>query len=212
MSLSDISGLVARYGYLAVFVTVLLASDGVPIPAGEVLIAAAAYAAQTHRLSLGILIGVGSVAAVLGGAGGFALGRSVGVATLQRYGARIGLGAARMRLGEYLFRIHGGKIVFSLRFTALIGPFGGVLAGANRMPFGRFMVFNVLGGVVWTIVFGGGGYLFSAALKSVGKTVGVAAAVLVAAAVVGLVLYLRSREAELQKRADALLLSPTSEV
>lgn len=205
MSLSDVSTLVAQYGYLATFTTVLLASAGIPIPAGEVLIAAAAYAAQTHRLSLPVLILVGSAGAVLGGAAGFGLGRTVGVRTLRRFGGRVGLSAARIRLGEYLFRLHGGKIVFALRFTALLGPFGGVLAGVNRMPISRFMVFNVLGGIAWTLVFGGGGYLFSAVFKAVGRSAGLAATGLAVALVIALFLYLRRREAELQKRADAML-------
>lgn len=205
MSLSDLSTLVAHYGYLAVFVTIFIASAGVPLPAGEVLLAAAVYAAHTHRLSLPILVIVGSLAAVVGGGVGFAIGRSVGAATLRRYGGAVGLGPARLRLGQYLFLVHGGKIVFFLRFVALLGPFGGVLAGTNRMKPARFMLFNTLGGVTWTMVFGVGGYLFGAVFKAVGRPAGIAAVVLALALVAGLVVYVHRRGAELQAKADAML-------
>ena len=74
-------------------------------------------------------------------------------------------------------QVHGGKIVFFLRFIALVGPFGGVLAGANRMAIGRFMIFNALGAVAWNLVFGAGGYLFGAMFEAVGRTAGVAAVI-----------------------------------
>lgn len=204
MSAAHLSTLVAHYGYAATFVAILLASAGIPFPAGEILIAAAVYAAHTHRLSLPILVLVSSLAAIAGGALGYAIGRSVAAATLKRYGGYVGLGAARLRLGQYLFRVHGGKIVFFLRFVALLGPFGGVLAGANRMAPGRFMLFNTLGGVTWALLFTLGGYLFGAMFAAVGRPLGIAAVVLAIALVGGLLVYIHRREAELQRRADAL--------
>jgi membrane protein DedA with SNARE-associated domain len=205
MTPAQLSTLVAHYGYLATFVAVMLASSGIPVPAGELLIAAAIYAANTHRLSLPDLLLVGSAGALVGGAAGYAIGRLLGAAALQRYGRFVGLNAAKLRLGRYLFLVHGGKIVFSLRFVALVGPFGGVLAGANRMAIGRFMVFNALGAVAWTIVFGAGGYLFGAMFEAVGRTAGIAAVLITLALVGSLALYIHRRGAELQAKADALL-------
>ncbi|HEY5107302.1 MAG TPA: DedA family protein [Caulobacteraceae bacterium] len=206
MSHVHLSGLVAHYGYAATFTAILLASAGIPLPAGELLIAAGIYASHTHRLSLPILVLVGSLAAILGSAAGYGVGRSVAAATLSKYGGFIGLGPARIRLGQYLFIVHGGKIVFFLRFVALVGPFGGVLAGTNRMGVGRFMAFNALGGVAWTLVFGVGGYLFGAFFKAVGRPLGIAAVVLAVGLVIGLVIYIHRQGAALQAKADAMLL------
>jgi membrane protein DedA with SNARE-associated domain len=202
MTFSNLSALVAHYGYLATFVAILVASAGVPLPAGELLIAAAVYAAHTHRLSLGILVLVGSLGAITGGGAGYAIGRSVATVTLARYGGLVGLSPARVRLGQYLFHMHGGKIVFVLRFVALIGPFGGVLAGANRMPSSRFMAFNALGGVAWTLVFAVGGYLFGAFFKAVGRPLGVTAVIVAIGLVVGLAIYVHRYGADLQGKAD----------
>ncbi len=205
MTSAELSALVAQYGYLATFAAILVASAGVPLPAGELLIAAAVYAAHTHRLSLPLLVVVGSLGAVIGGGVGYGIGRSVAAATLKRYGGFVGLGSARIRLGQYLFLIHGGKIVFFLRFVALLGPFGGVLAGANRMRIGRFMAFNALGGVAWTLVFAVGAYLFGEFFEAVGRPVGIAAVVLAIVLVVGLLIYIHRHEAVLQAKADAML-------
>ncbi|MGI9168988.1 MAG: DedA family protein, partial [Caulobacteraceae bacterium] len=175
MTLADLSNLVAHYGYLVVFAALLLQGAGVPLPAGEVLVAAAIYAAHTHRLDLAALTVGGMSMAALGGAAGYGIGRSLGAASLARYGGAVGLGPARLRLGRYLFIAHGGKIVFFIRFIAFIGPFGGVLAGVNRMPWGRFAAFNALGAAVWVSVMAVGGYLFGAFFASVGRPVGLAA-------------------------------------
>ena len=202
MTSAHLSALVAHYGYLATFVAILLASAGIPLPAGELLIAAAVYAAHTHHLSLLILVLVGSLGAIFGGVAGYGIGRSVATATLTRYGRLVGLTSARLRLGRYLFLTHGGKIVFVLRFVALIGPFGGVLAGVNRMPPGRFMAFNTLGGVAWTVVFGVGGYLFGAFFEAVGRPLGIAAIVAAIGLVIGLAIYVHKYGADLQEKAD----------
>jgi membrane protein DedA with SNARE-associated domain len=182
-----------------------VASAGAPVPAGELLIGAAAWCANSHRLSLALLIAVGSLGAFLGGMAGYGIGRSLAAATLERHGARVGLGPARIRLGQYLFHRHGGKIVFFLRFVALLGPFGGVLAGANRMALGRFAAFNALGAVTWTVLFGAGGYLFGAMFQAAGRTLGLAAVALVVILVIVLLRWIHSREAILQAEADAFL-------
>ena len=205
MTPAHLSTLVADYGYLATFVTVALASSGIPLPAGELLIAAAVYASHTHRLDLPILLIVGSAGAAIGGAVGYAVGRLLGATALERYGRFVGLDAAKVRLGRYLFVMHGGKIVFFLRFIALVGPFGGVLAGANRMALGRFALFNILGATAWTVVFGAGGYLFGSMFEAVGRTAGVAAVIVTLAVLGAAALYIHRRGAELQASADAMM-------
>ncbi|MEO9213704.1 MAG: VTT domain-containing protein [Caulobacteraceae bacterium] len=205
MTIAVLSELVATWGYLLVFVAVCVASAGIPVPAAEILVAAAIYAAHTHRLSIVVLVAAGSVGAIGGGMIGYGLGRTLGAASLARFGRYVGLGPARMRLGQYLFLVHGGKIVFFLRFVALLGPFGGLLAGTNRMPWGRFSLFNALGSVVWTLLVGVGAYAFGAFFQAVDRTVGIAAIALAIGLVVFLLIYVHRREAALQQKADALL-------
>ena len=205
MSLEVFSGLVAHYGYLVVFGSALVGSAGIPLPATEFLIAASLYAAHTHRLDVLVLAGGAAIMAMIGGLVGYIVGKSVGAVTLARHGRTIGLGPSRLRLGQYLFLTHGGKIVFFIRFIAFLGPFGGLLAGVNRMPFLRFATFNALGSVTWAVCVAAGGYLFGTFFASVGQPIGLAALVVTAALAIAVFTYVHQRGASLQAKADAAL-------
>jgi membrane protein DedA with SNARE-associated domain len=63
-----------------------------------------------------------------------------------------------MKLGQYLFRKHGGKVVFFGRFIAVLRAWAAFLAGTNRMPWAPFLLYNALGGITWATLYGLGGY------------------------------------------------------
>ena len=206
MTLADLSTLGAHYGYDVVFAALLLASAGVPLPAGELLVAAAIYAAKTGRLSIAVLTIGGILMAAIGGVAGYGIAHSLGAVGLSRFGGAVGLSPARLRLGRYLFLTHGGKIVFFIRFIAVLGPFGGLLAGANRMPWLRFLLFNGLGAAAWVTTMAMGGYLFRAFFASVGRPIGFAALAGAVGLAIAAIVYVHRQGASLQAKADALLL------
>ena len=72
----------------------------------------------------------------------------------------------RLKLGQYLFRRHGGKVVFFGRFVAVLRAFAGLLAGINRMEWAQFLFFNAAGAIVWTSVYGLGAYFFGRKLTN----------------------------------------------
>jgi membrane protein DedA with SNARE-associated domain len=72
------------------------------------------------------------------------------------------------------------------------------------MPTPRFMVFNALGAVAWTVFFGVGGYLFGTFFEAVGRPLGIGALVLAVAVVAGLIVYVHRHAAALQAKADAM--------
>jgi membrane-associated protein len=67
---------------------------------------------------------------------------------------------------EYLHRTHafyerhGGKTIIIARFLPIIRTFAPFVAGIGSMTYSRFLVFNVVGGVLWVILFVLGGYVF----------------------------------------------------
>ena len=204
----DVEHLVAVHGYWAVFLVVGLESMGMPLPGETVLIAAAAYAGTTHGLDIAGVIAAAAAGAILGDNAGFCLGRRYGFTLLMRHGGRIGLDEPRLKLGQYLFLRHGGKIVFFGRFVALLRVLAAALAGANRMSWPRFLLANAIGGVVWAIVFGTGGYAFGTAVHRLSGPAGIAlAAAAVAAAVAG-TLFVRRHEAHLRDKAERALPGP----
>lgn len=198
--------LVASYGYAATFTLIFLESAGIPVPGEGILIAAALFAARTQRLDVAVVVATAAIAAFLGSNLGYLLGRSAGHALIQRYGGYVGLSPARQRLGQYLFLRHGAKIIFLGRFIAVLRAFAGILAGANQMPWRKFVLFNGLGAIVWTSAVALGAFYFGRAFVHLSRPLGVALLALTALGLVAAFLYARSQEATLQRAADAALL------
>ncbi|MEI6984806.1 MAG: DedA family protein [Rhodospirillaceae bacterium] len=200
--------LVATYGYYLVGTIIALESMGVPLPGESVLVLAAIYAGTTQRLDISAVIAVAAAGAILGDNLGFWLGRWIGFPMALRHGYRIGLTTGRLKLGQYLFLRHGGKVVFFGRFVAVLRVLAAFLAGTNRMPFARFFLFNASGGVVWAFVFGGGAYLLGDQIQ---RLSGLIAAVMLAAfavIVVAATLFLNHHEARLVLEAELALPDP----
>jgi membrane protein DedA with SNARE-associated domain len=199
---ATVAGAIASYGYAAIFAIILLESAGIPLPGETVLVAAAIYAGSHDTLDIRLIIATAATAAIVGDNIGYWFGLKLGRKALLRWGPLIGLDQRRLDLGEYLFLRHGGKIVFLARFVALLRVFAAVLAGANRFPPSRFLVFNALGGITWATLFGTGGYLLGHAFDRVAGPFGWLALV---AAVVLLFLiwrYYKSHEEQLLGDAE----------
>jgi membrane protein DedA with SNARE-associated domain len=198
---------IQNYGYLAVFVLVALESAGVPMP-GETALVSAAVLAGRGDLHVGLVIACAAAAAILGDNAGYWVGREFGFPLIYRYGRYIRVDEGRLKLAQYLFQRHGGKIVFFGRFVAVLRAFAAFLAGVNRLPWPRFLVFNALGGIVWATLFGMGGYFLGQAFEHYARPVGVAALI---AAVVGAIFatrFIAHHEKLLRAEAEAALPGP----
>jgi membrane protein DedA with SNARE-associated domain len=209
ISTHTIESWLASFGYVVVFALVMLESLGLPVPGETALIAAAVVAGSTHRLDIGWVIAVAATAAIVGDNIGFTLGRRLGTKILIRYGHRVRLNESRLRIGMWLFRHHGGKVVFFGRFVAVLRTYAAFLAGANRMSWLRFLVSNAAGGVLWATVFGLGYYAFGDVFERVGTAIDIVLGIAGALAVVGFVVWVRRKEAELSERAERELGSET---
>jgi membrane protein DedA with SNARE-associated domain len=202
-----IHGLIHTYGLWVVFTLILLESMGVPLPGETALLTAALYAGSTHRIGIASVLVVAAAAAILGDNIGYLIGRSIGPRLVARYGRYLRLDEARLKVGQYLFLRHGGKIVFFGRFIAFFRTYAALLAGMNRMSWPHFLIMNALGGICWASLFGGGAYLFGAQVKRVtgpASLLLLVALVLIAAGIQ----FFRRHEKELEQRAAAALPGP----
>jgi membrane protein DedA with SNARE-associated domain len=198
---------IATYGYFAVFLLVALESAGVPVPGETALVSAAVFAA-TGSLNIVLVVVSAAAAAIIGDNAGYWVGREFGFPLIYRYGSYIRVDEGRLKVAQYLFQRHGGKIVFFGRFVAILRAFAAFLAGVNRLPWPRFLLFNALGGVVWATLFGTGGYLLGHAFEHYARPVGLGALV---AAVVGAVLasrFIAHHEGLLRAEAEAAIPGP----
>jgi membrane protein DedA with SNARE-associated domain len=208
LSPHDVKDLISAYGYGAVGVIVGLESMGLPLPGETVLVIAALYAGTHPNLSIWGVVAAAASGAIVGDNVGYWLGREFGYRLVLRYGRYIGLSEARIKLGQYLFQRHGGKVVFFGRFIAVLRILAAFLAGVNCMDWRRFLLANAAGGLLWAGLFGFASYTFGQILLQVTGPSAVALGLIGFAAFVGLALYLRAHEAELEAEAERALPGP----
>jgi membrane protein DedA with SNARE-associated domain len=194
--------LLATYGYLAVFFFIAIESTGIPLPGETMLITAALYAGSTHRLQIGLVIAFAAAGAIVGDNLGFAVGHWGGYRLVRRYGRYIRLDESRLKLGQYLFRKHGGKVVFFGRFVSILRAYAAFLAGTNRMPWRRFLVFNAAGGIIWSTLYGTGAYVLGTQIHNLTRTAAIVFGALAVIAIVAGIVVLRRNEARLIKEAE----------
>jgi membrane protein YqaA with SNARE-associated domain len=125
--------LLNTYGYWAVLLFVGVESTGIPFPGEAMLLAAAIYAGTTHHLHIALVIAAAAAGVILGDNLGFGIGREGGFRLVRRYGPAIRLDERKLKLEQYLFLKHGGKVVFFGRFVAVLRTWAAFLAGTNRM-------------------------------------------------------------------------------
>jgi membrane protein DedA with SNARE-associated domain len=182
-ALINVSGVIGSGGYLALFALIMLECIGLPLPGETGLIAAGIYAGHTHHLSLFGVVAVACAAAVVGDNVGYLIGRERGAALLERHGHRLRLTPVRLALLRDLYARRGPLIVIGGRFLSVVRTYASIFAGANAMPWPRFVVSNVVGAVAWSCVFGIGSYALGNTMKTLNAWLGVATAIVVLIAV-----------------------------
>ncbi len=145
--------LLASYGYLAVALIVMAEGAGIPFPGETVLLLGAAYAGAGNLELRGVILAA-ALGAITGDNLGYWIGRRGGAALLARYGSVLRIGPRQLERAETFFARHGAKTVLFARFVAVLRTVCALLAGANRMPYRRFVVWNAAGGILWSVTIG----------------------------------------------------------
>ena len=178
------------YGYWAVFFGVMLENAGVPVP-GETILLIAGYFASTGEFNIALVMIIAASGAVVGDNIGFAIGHHYGRGFLLRVGRFFFLTPKRLEHMENYFESHGNKTILVARFITGLRVFAALLAGASRMmPWRVFVLYNMAGAVIWSVVITTLGYLFGASLPLLVKWVGRSGTILlIAAVVIGVVVW-----------------------
>lgn len=208
LATSDLLHLLATYGYWAVLLFVAIESTGIPFPGETMLLVAAVFAGTTHRLSIPLVIVAAASGAILGDNLGFWVGREGGFRLLRRYGHSIRLNERKLKVGLYLFRKHGGKVVFFGRFVAVLRAWAAFLAGVNRMRWPPFLLFNALGGITWATLFGLGGYFLGEEIHRLTGPVGTITIVLAVLIIIAFLIFVWRNERQLEERAEKAFPGP----
>jgi membrane protein DedA with SNARE-associated domain len=207
--MSDVlATLISTHGYWAVAVIVGLESMGIPLPGETMLVTAGFYAGTTHRLSIGLVIGAAAVGAIVGDSLGFWIGRTFGYPLVLRHAPLLRLSTGRIKLGQYLFQSHGGKVVFFGRFVAILRTMSALFAGISGMRWWRFLCFNMAGGILWANVFGWSSYVFGRQVEQIRGPISIIGVSLGCAGAVAGLWFVRRHEAELEAKAELALPGP----
>ncbi|GAC1357306.1 MAG: hypothetical protein NVSMB38_39530 [Ktedonobacteraceae bacterium] len=206
--LHDLQHLLTTYGYWVVFVFIAIESMGIPFPGETMLLVAAIYTGTTHHLSILLVILAAAGGAILGDNLGFILGHVGGYRLLRRYGHSIRLDERKLKLGQYLFMKHGGKVVFFGRFVAVLRAWAAFLAGTNQMRWSSFLLFNALGGITWATLFGLGGYFLGDNVHRLTGPVAISSMVLAPLLIIAFLIFLHQNEQRLEAEAERALPGP----
>ncbi|MGI5236942.1 DedA family protein [Dactylosporangium sp. CA-139066] len=140
----------AVWVYVLVGIVIGVESMGVPLP-GEIALVTASLLSVTTSVSPWLVAGAASAGAIIGDSVGYLIGRRGGRALLERFGRRFPkhFGPPHLAKAERAFHRWGVWAVFFGRFIALLRILAGPLAGALRVPYGKFLIANALGGITW---------------------------------------------------------------
>ncbi|MGW2049732.1 DedA family protein [Streptomyces sp. NPDC001858] len=137
--------------YAVVGLVIGFESLGIPLP-GEIILVSAALLSSRHTGIDPVVLGACATAgAVIGDSIGYAIGRRGGRPLLAWLGQKFPkhFSEGHIATAERSFEKWGMWAVFFGRFIALLRIFAGPLAGVLHMPYWKFLIANVLGGIVW---------------------------------------------------------------
>ncbi|GAA1371668.1 DedA family protein [Streptomyces beijiangensis] len=137
--------------YLLVAVVIGVESLGIPLP-GEIVLVSSALLASQHGHINPVILGIcASAGAIIGDSIGYAIGRKGGRPLLAWLAKKFPKHFSESNVGmaERSFQKWGMWAVFFGRFVALLRIFAGPLAGVLHMPYWKFLIANVIGGILW---------------------------------------------------------------
>jgi membrane-associated protein len=155
---------------------------GLFLPGDSLLITAGLVAAMGH-LNLWWLFVLLSVAAIVGDTVGYAIGYRAGPVLFTRPKSRFFNPRHVERTREFYAR-HGAKTIVIARFVPIIRTFAPVVAGVGQMQYRKFVAYNVLGGVGWTLGMTSAGYLLGRTIPDIGSYIHIVVLVVIVLSVV----------------------------
>ncbi len=164
-----LENLVAGYGLwvYAILFVIIFCETGLVVtailPGDSLLFAAGSLCAlgdtEQSRLSIFIVIPLLIVAAIIGDAVNYSIGKALGPGYLEKKNFRF-IKKEHLERTQKFYDKYGGKTIVLARFVPIVRTFAPFVAGIGKMPYSRFFTFNVVGALAWVIICTVAGYVF----------------------------------------------------
>lgn len=191
---------VAEYGYLAIFLLMLVESACIPVPSEATMLVGGWLAADGSLKFFWVGV-AGVVGNVVGSWLAYALGRAKGREFLERYGKYVLIRKHDIDRAEKWWDKHGEAATFFSRLLPVIRTFISVPAGIARMNFTKFTVYTVLGVIPWTFGLAWLGVIVQENWRDVEGYFSVPAMIILALLVVTALVWFLRRRARLKSQA-----------
>jgi membrane-associated protein len=203
--LFNVKGLIEWGGTLLVCAIVFIETGffvGFFLPGDSLLVTAGVFAAtgQIHLANLLLLV---PLCAIVGDQLGYWIGRQAGQALYRREDSLI-FRKRHLERAQQFYEKYGGKTVILARFVPIVRTFCPPVAGAARMPYGRYLAFDVAGGLLWVGSMILGGYFLGSMIPNIDKRIHyVIAAVIFVSLLPAIISILRARYSRTPKTDSA---------
>lgn len=158
--------LVSMYGVwiYAILFLIIFCETGLVVtpflPGDSLLFVAGALAALPgNPMNVHLIVLILIVAAILGDASNYVIGRQFGERLFSNPHSRIFKQSYLQKTHDF-YKKHGGKTIILARFVPIVRTFAPFVAGMGHMSYRHFAAFNVIGGIVWVVLFSYAGYFF----------------------------------------------------
>ncbi len=148
------------YGVLFAIVFVETGLVIMPFLPGDSLLFASGALAALGAFNLPVLLAVFVTAAIIGDTVNYHIGKKVGTVIPENSWFGRLVNKERMQIAQNFFNKHGGKTIVIARFMPFVRTFIPFVAGASRMNYGYFLLYNVIGAFMWVFICTLAGYFF----------------------------------------------------
>lgn len=159
----ELAAITAKYGTAtyAILWGIVFAETGLvitPFLPGDSLLFACGALCALGSLNLGLTCATFLTAAILGDAVNYAIGNKVGPKAFEA--DTFFLKKKNLKKTQDYYAKYGGKTIVLARFVPIVRTFAPFVAGVGSMDYSKFALYNVFGGIIWTVLFTGAGFVF----------------------------------------------------
>lgn len=141
-----------------------------------------------HPLNIHLFVAAIALMAILGDSTGYAFGHKVGRKLFLKPNSRF-FKKKYLEQAEQFYQKHGSLTIVLARFVPIVRTFAPIVAGASKMHYNTFLLFNIVGGALWAAIFTYLGYFAGEILTRAGVNIEVAAIIIILISVAPMVIH-----------------------